>query len=537
MHPLQNVATRNFISYLILGTLVFQGGPVFAIGADKGVAIDATQTRVTMDVRDADIKQVLNAFSEQTGLSLVVGKDVTGTVSVRLLSVPWDQALESILTPNGYGSRRKGDIIVILPLAQIKAMTEEQALVSRVFQLVFRDAGDILPVIEAQMSPRGRVQAVEETGQKGWDFGSFGGTGGGANQTSRSGVGSTSPSSGGKGSAGKRSRTKTLVVTDVPETVERIVGVIASLDVMPQQILIEARFMEVNRDRLKDFGVDLATGSNGASTAAVETVPLDKKAGSTVLAMGAQSLGALAAPAAFGAVSSQINKTNPFNTGLSMAFTRMSGTQFNILLHALEEDVHTNTLSAPSIMTLDNQEANILVGTQYPILSSSVAGTTSTTTVTSLDYYQDIGIQLRVVPQIAGNNRINMIVHPAVTSFSSTLSAKSPDGTTLSEYPILTTREAETQILMKDGETIVMGGMLREVKTKGLQKTPILGDIPILGKVFQRQTDDVGKIDLLIFLTARIVHEDQTVTHKPAFEPDMPGPETKILWKKEEGKK
>ena len=281
--------------------------------------------------------------------------------------------------------------------------------------------------------------------------------------------------------------------------------------------------------------VEFATGATGTSTAAVETVSVNKSSGGQEkLAAGIQSLGSLAAPSAFGAKSSDITKTSPFNTGLSLAFRKLSGTQFDLLVHALEEDVATNTLSAPSIVTLDNQEANILVGTQYPILTSSVAGTTSTTTVTSLDYYQDIGIQLRVVPQIVGDDNINMIVHPAVTSFASTLRAQGTGGVTIAEYPILTTREAETQILMRNADTIVIGGMLQDVRTKGVHKVPVLGDIPLLGKAFRRDTDDLGKIDLLIFITAQVVDQEQVATTKPpTFEPPVPGPTTKIRWRKD----
>ncbi len=184
-------------------------------------------------------------------------------------------------------------------------------------------------------------------------------------------------------------------------------------------------------------------------------------------------------------------------------------------------------------MTLDSQEANILVGTQFPILTSSVAGTTSTTTVSSLDYYQDIGVQLRVVPQIAGENHINMIVHPAVTSIAERITSQGSGGTTAAVYPVLTTREAETQILMKNGETIMIGGMLQDVKVKGFHKVPILGDIPILGWAFQRRIDDVAKIDLLIFITAEIASQKQIATAEPAFVPAEPGPKATIQWQQE----
>ena len=527
----------RIVAGVVLSGVIIASGVALA-QATKGDATEkeARANTITIDVKDTDISRVLDAFSQQTGLSVVVGKEVSGSVSVRLFNVQWDQALDAILKPYGFGYERNGDVIVVLPLAKLVELNESALLSSRVFKLHYVDAGDVKPVIEGQLSSRGKVQIMEETGQKGWDFGSFGAAGSGS-QASRSAVGGTaSPVRSYKGSTDRRSKTKTLVVTDIPAVLDGIASVIAALDVMPQQILIESRFMEVDRDKLRDIGVDYGTGSSGASTAAVETVPIDKDRGNERLGVGGQILGSLAAPAAFGARSSTISKTTPFNTGLSLAFRKLSGTQFDILLHALEEDVHTNTLSAPSIMTLDNQEANILVGTQFPILTSTVAGTTSTTTVSSLDYYQDIGIQLRVVPQIAGDDHINMIVHPAVTSISDTLTAQGTGGITVAQYPILTTREAETQILMKNGETIMIGGMLQEIKTKGLHKVPILGDIPLIGLAFQRRTDDVGKVNLLIFITAQIANENQVADETPTFQPPQPGSKTKIRWRKDQAK-
>ena len=492
---------------------------------------DGKDIEVTIDVKDTDIGRVLDAFSQQTGLSVVVGKEVSGTVTVKLFDVAWDQALDAILKPYGFGYERTGDVVVVMPLDKLAELNEASLLNSRVFKLHYRDAGDIKPVIEAQLSPRGKVQVMEETGQKGWEFGAFGASGSGA-QASRSAVGGVaSPQRSYRGSTDRRSKTKTLVVSDIPTVLDRVANVIAELDTIPQQVLIESRFLEVNRDKLRDLGVDYGTGSTGAATAAVEGVDIEKSSGGTTIStLGGQILGSLATPSAFGAKSSTITSVNPFNTGLSLAFSKLTGTQFQVLLHALEEDIHTNTLSAPSIMTLDNQEANILVGTQFPILTSSVAGTTSTTTVSSLDYYQDIGVQLRVVPQISGEDHINMIVHPAVSSIAERITAQGTGGVTAAIYPVLTTREAETQVLMKNGETVMIGGMLQDVKVKGYHKVPILGDIPLIGLAFRRETNDIGKIDVLIFITAKIAGQEQVATVKPAFVPNTPGPKTQIQW-------
>jgi type II secretory pathway component GspD/PulD (secretin) len=135
--------------------------------------------------------------------------------------------------------------------------------------------------------------------------------------------------------------------------------------------------------------------------------------------------------------------------------------------------------------------------------------------VQTLDYYQEIGIRLNVVPQISEEGYINMIIHPSVTSSNSNVTATNVAGTGTSaitstvNYPVIDVREAQTQVLMKDGETIVLGGLLKDIKSKQTIGIPFLSKIPLLGNLFKRQTDDVSKIDLLIFITARVLKEGE----------------------------
>jgi type II secretory pathway component GspD/PulD (secretin) len=303
----------------------------------------------------------------------------------------------------------------------------------------------------------------------------------------------------------RKGRSKTLIISDIPPVLDKIMEVIEKIDIKPKQILIETKLVEVNRDRLKDIGFDWATGSTGAESKIIQTTPTDKKKGQDISVAGGHMLGSEVSPSIFGPKQTDIIGTEPFNTGLEVMFKKLTGAQFEVILHALEEDVHTNTLSAPRIMALNNQEASILVGTKYPILRTEESTQTAGYTVSkSLDYYQDIGIQLNVVPQISGEDYINMIIHPAVSSSNSGV------GTTGTVYyPIIETREAETRIIMKDGETVVIGGLLKDVKSKSNMGIPFLSKIPILGIFFRRDTVDTSKIDLLIFITAHIVKEGE----------------------------
>lgn len=156
------------------------------------------------------------------------------------------------------------------------------------------------------------------------------------------------------------------------------------------------------------------------------------------------------------------------------------------------------------------------MGYHTPILTSTVSAGTDTTGPTqtqTLDYYQEIGIRLNVVPQISEEGHINMIVHPSVTSSSSSVEARNVAGTgagaitTTTNYPIIDVREAQTQVLIHDNETIVIGGLLKDVKTKETIGIPLISKLPWIGRFFRRDIDNVSKIDLLIFITARIIKE------------------------------
>jgi general secretion pathway protein D len=264
--------------------------------------------------------------------------------------------------------------------------------------------------------------------------------------------------------------------------------------------------MEVDRTLLRDIGFDWGTGSSGASSTTLTNIKINDKGTKTIGGHVLENVTPSIYPTGTSITSS--------NTGLKLDFKLLNGSQFEVILHALEDDVRTNTLSAPSLLTLNNQEATILVGTKYPIIKTEVSTQTGQITGGSLDRYQDIGIQLNVVPQICGDKDefINMIIHPIVSSKSGDLSVKATaTDTPIVSYPIIEAREAETQIIIKDGETIVMGGLLKDVKKKETTGVPVLGKLPLLGWIFQREVYYVDKIDLLIFITAKVVKSGDEV--------------------------
>lgn len=509
---------------------------VFAPGQPSSLS-----ENVTLDFKDADILNILKIISYKAGVNIVTTPDVAGSVSIRLVDVPWETALDVLLRTYGYAYERQSNIILVTKIENIRKIQAEEPLKTEIFRLKFLDAQDAQKILVPLLSPRGKISVLYARGQKGWKFGTFKiGTEEVETAVEREGYGkrkaeTISIERNTKGDIVSKKaefdpsiKSKTLIITDTASSLDRIRNtILPQIDIMPRQVLIEAKIMEVQLDKLRDIGIDWGTGTSGAQ--GYETAPSDQNVGwgRNRHSLAGRNLASEFTPNIFNPLETTTNLPGyyPYAAGLELIFKKLTGTRFEVILHALEEDGHTNTLSAPRILTLDNQEASMLVGYHTPILSSSVtAGSSSSgpTQTQSLNYYQEIGIRLNVVPQIGEGGYINMIIHPTVTSSTASVTATNVAGTgndsiqTTVSYPIIDVREAQTQVLMKDGETIVMGGLLKDIKSKETIGIPFLSKIPILGKLFQRETFDTGKIDLLIFITANIVDEGEFSTEEIA---------------------
>lgn len=460
-----------------------------------------TSEFVTINVKDANISEVLKAYSLQTGQSIVVGPDVVSeNVNVRLNNIPWEEALDVILKPYGFGYQVIGDTIVINKLENIVTVEGIEPLDSRVFKLSFLDAYDVQAIVEAQLSARGKFTILETKSLPGWEFGGQG-------------------SSGAATSAGIRERkqkqeiqkSKTFVVTDVPAMITKIENIIEEMDLMPDQVLIEAKFLEISSGGLSDIGLEYinavesvneatltAGGTGGLQPSLVDDSMLK------VLNMTTGFLDPLDARAAGGYGQ---------DSGIRLSHSVLGDWGAEMLFAFMAQDDDANVLSAPRVLTLNNQEAAILVGQKYPIIESqNNSGSGSSITSTSLDYYENIGIQLNVIPQVCADNYVNMIVHPAVSEiagFEAGVVTGGSDVQSGTQYPILKIREAETQIMLQSDSTAIIGGLQTERDKELIKKVPFLGDIPFIGRLFRRETITEEKIDLLIFIKASVIEESE----------------------------
>ncbi len=444
--------------------------------------------------KDTDIKVVLQAISalaksDGKDINIVPGPTVTGTVTIDLAQVDWQTALNVILRTYNLDAYRQKNVIMITPLGPSGSTAKNEVQV-KVFNFKYIDANDALKAITPILSSSGKTSVLETTGQSGWEFGTAMGKKSDAAEK-------------------KLKRTKVLVVSDSAGRLEQIASLLEELDVMPKQILIKTRILEVNHNLLKDLGVDWGTGAAGAEAGALVTSAANQLATSGSNSIASHSLSTT--PSMF---LPQTSGLTAANSGAQFLFKHLTSTQFEVILHALEENSKSNTLSAPILMTLNNQEATILIGTKFPIIQTTVSTTTNNIIGGSLQEYKDIGIQLNVVPQIWGEkeNYINLIVHPAVSSYSTTAKVVDQNGVTLVEYPIISTREAETQLTIPDNGTVMMGGLLKDVQNDQVVGIPFLSKIPVLGHLFDRTVKGTDKIELVIFITAHIMAPDEQVS-------------------------
>lgn len=442
--------------------------------------------------KDAEIRDALNVIAEVFNLNIVMSEDVKGKVNVNLTGASIHNVLDTLLIAHGLDYEIQDNIIRVASKEvldaereQRKAKLELEPLVSEVIILHYLDAEQVKTMVQPMLTERGRVAVLQQRTFKGFRFGiqtaATGATGGGAAPTGGLGVRER------VGDEGARSNT--LMVVDVRRQIEKIKKIIQVIDVAPRQVLIDTKILEVNTNSLEDLGLDFNSD--------LSLISRDEKVNRLTTDINTGSSNANINSRVFGNVF-------PASTdaGLHTTFQRLTGEDFTIILHTLLQDEDTKTLSAPKILTVENQEAAILVGEQFPIFSSTVSD--QGTATESLSSYLPVGIILQVVCQITPQNEVIMIIHPTVSSVGTMVT-----GSTGLTQPRITIREADTRVLIKSGQTLVIGGLLQDESTERFFRVPFLSDIPLFGKIFSRKQTDIEQRNLLIFITPQIVEGDK----------------------------
>ncbi|MFH1902890.1 MAG: secretin and TonB N-terminal domain-containing protein [Candidatus Omnitrophota bacterium] len=413
---------------------------------------------VSLDFKNADIRNVLRILAAQNNLNIIAGKEVEGTVTVHLSNVPLEDALRAILGVNGFGYEKVGNLTLVSTLANLSSrnhLLTTDAFVTKIFTLNYISAEKIKDIVQKQLSPGGTVDVMTDLHISGWEM---------------SGVSTTSTTQGKKlrEKSALEEKPKILIVTDFPAIVNRIEVIIKQLDVKPSQILIDAMIVEIGSEYVRDIGIDWSITKTNNITYGFTSLPV---------------------------------------TGVDYSLSLIyENSPLTIKIKALETAGKANILSNPRIMTLDNYPAVIMVGERYPIMTTTttLSGTTPITTG-SLSHYEPIGISLRVIPHVNQEGAVEMVLHPEITSLGA--SVISGTGVGVLTLPRINSREADTTVTVKNGQTAVIGGLLTNETKVTFSKIPFLGDIPILGYLFKRTKKEPKKVELLIFITPHVVNE------------------------------
>ncbi len=414
--------------------------------------------RISLDLQDADLVNVLRLFAEVANLNIILAPDVRGKVTVRMVNIPWDQAMDLILKMNGLGFVIDDNILRIASVAALTKEAEEEArakeskkkaedLVTRVVSINYAKAGEINGTLKKSLSARGET-VVDD-------------------------------------------RTNTVIIKDIARNVDEVLTLIKLLDKAIPQVMIEARIVEATTSFTRDIGVQWggnakADAAHGNATGFTFPNSIAVTGGPT---MGATPSGngnflvnlpAGAGPGAGGAIGFQFGSlTKSLN--------------LDLVLSAMESTGEGKVISTPRISALDNKEAKIQQGQSIPYTSSSSAGT-------QVQFIQ-ANLELTVTPHVTPDNKIFMKVKATKNA---------PDVSLLGAggQPSIRNNEATTEILLGDGETAVIGGILIIDRGETIQKVPFFGDIPLIGWLFKKKTSRDDKRELLIFITPRVVKQE-----------------------------
>jgi len=437
--------------------------------------------KLSLNFQNIEVRALLQVIADFTNFNVVTSDTVTGNVTLRLKDVPWDQALDIILQAKGLGLRKSGNVILIAPKDELNAKEKVELeakaqiaalepLRTQAFQLNYAKAADVAPGLAGQS-------------------GSGGGGGGGGGSTNSRILSQ-------RGSVIYETRTNQLFVTDVPSKLQEIQDMIAKIDVPVRQGLIEARVVIADDTFGRSLGAKLGFTDLRAQQGGI---PGFTVGGNNRVAVGG-NLNAVASQTLQTTTASSISDSNfvslpatsegGFNAAsLALSLFSAGANRFlNLELSALEADGKGKVVSSPRIITADHVKASIKQGTRIPYLQASTAGNTNISFV-------DAVLKLEVTPQITPEGNVIMDVEVNKDSI----------GTIFNGTPSINTKSVQTQVLVENGGTVVIGGIFELSEREDVSKVPWLGDIPYLGNLFKTRTTSRDKTEMLIFLTPKVV--------------------------------
>jgi type IV pilus assembly protein PilQ len=434
-----------------------------------------TGERLTLNFQDIDVRSVLQLLADTGGQNIVVSDSVAGNLTLRLQNVPWDEALDIVLRTKGLDQRREGNVIIVGPAAELAAqektelaarnqIQELEPLHTEFLQVNYAKASDLAALIRAgggknsMLSPRGALSIDE--------------------------------------------RTNTLLVQDTADRLADIRRLVQKLDVPVRQVLIEARIVVVTDQFERDLGARFGVtkfaqnGGNGLLSVTGNGNGADTMTQSALTNLNTATNGSLypvTPPSLSNRYQVNLPVANPAGTiGMSLLG---SSYLIDLELSAAQNEGRGEVISSPRVITANQKEATIMQGVEIPYQQSASSGATTT-------QFKKAVLSLKVTPLITPDNRVMLDIDVSDDSVGQLV--QSATGGTV---PSINTREIITQVLVNDGQTVVLGGILETTKNNNDAKVPYLGDIPVLGHLFKSTTRINNKTELLIFITPKILRE------------------------------
>jgi type IV pilus assembly protein PilQ len=433
-----------------------------------------TGDRLTLNFQDIEARAVLQLLADISGRNIVVSDTVAGNVTLRLQNVPWDQAMDIVLATKGLAMRENGNVIIVAPAAEI-AERERADLASR------QEIKQLEPLYS---------EYLQVNYAKASDLAALIGAGGGAGDSALLSE---------RGSVAIDDRTNTLLLLDTAERIADIRRLVAKLDIPIRQVLIESRIVVVNDDFSRDLGVRWGftgiddNGDNGLIAVTGNSVGADQIVQSGLdNIQGGGSIFPVDVPSLNNRYNVNVPITNPAG---SFALAILDDDYLvDLELSALQAEGNGEVISSPRVITANQKEAKIEQGVEIPYQEASSSGATTT-------QFKSAVLSLTVTPQITPDDRIIMDLF--VT--------KDNVGDIVNNVPSIDTRSVSTQVLVDNGQTVVLGGIYETERTEIQTKVPLLGDIPFAGALFRSTQSVSNKSELLIFVTPKILREGSTI--------------------------
>ena len=485
-----------------------------AMGATAMGATSSTSTvrysgkPVTFNFQDVPVRTVLQLIAEESNLNIVAADTVQGNVTLRLINVPWDQALDIVLQAKSLDKRRSGSVVWVAPQKEIAQFEQDKEDARINLEERAEKVTEYIPVNYANSEDIAKLLTEGSKGNSTGGGGGGGQSGGGQNQQDRGFLSS-------RGSISYDKRTNTLLVIDIPQRVANIRDLVQKLDKPVDQVVIEARIVIANESVARELGARFGVSGNNGDSYYSGNLEANQNKINADKALDLQFAKDMSAWIAGGQLGPRpvYSQSLPFrglmsnlpaalqNPAGSLALSILNaGYQLDVELSAIQEQGRGEVISNPRIVTSNQKESVIRQGKEIGYLTISGTGVSATPTAA----FKEALLELKVTPTITNDGRVFLNLAVKKDELDGFV-----DLGIYGSVPQITKREINTAVLVDDGQTVVIGGVYEFSDTTDLAKVPFLGDLPVIGNLFRNKSRTKSKAELLIFVTPKVMRVSQ----------------------------